>query len=661
MDYDPIHRRDKIMTHDVREKTENASGSEAKRARAGGLRRSARLLLASLALSTAALAMSPRALAQDAPEPLAADYSWRAAPPRPAEYEAGMRRTSAYVAMRDGVRLAIDVWLPVGLAPGARLPTILEQTRYYRSFTLSADPDGACRTARQSTVEFFVTRGYAYVVVDVRGSGASFGARDGEYSEAEIADGSDVLDWITRQPWSNGRVGSQGQSYVGTTAEFLASRDHPALEAIAPSFSGYDFYSEILFPGGVKNTEFAKKWSEMIAALDRAALPEGSPISSVCPVDGDHDRALLRAAIAEHQHNAEVWPLVEHTSFRDDSYQDQGIDQAGVFYRQSAIDQADIPVQAIVGWYDSGYALGALRRLATSSSDQNTILIGPWNHGGRYFYAPGVREPTRSNFDMAAEKLAFFDRILRDIGPAPGAPIRYFTTGANVWRDSASWPPRETRDTVLYFQAHGALTSRRPPLFGVDDYAADGAAQSGPGNRWRTTTGPYPVFYPDRADDDETLLTYETPPLDQALEVTGDPRLQLYLSTSARDADIFVYLEEVTARGEVNYVTEGVLRASHRRAGQTPFEPTALQPTHLRADAAPIEPGETVALDIALLPLSHQFAQGSRIRIALAPADRSHFREAPERGVEWRVFRSRTRPSHLVLPTADRTGGATAP
>ena len=134
------------------------------------------------------------------------------------------------------------------------------------------------------TLGFFVPRGYAYVVVDVRGSGASFGVRTIEYSDAEVHDGSTIVDWILGQDWSDGKIGSTGQSYIGTTAEMLLRNRHPAIKAVMPTFSGYDFFTEIVYPGGIENTAFVRQWAEFNRALDAGEHTPGSAIIGPCPV-----------------------------------------------------------------------------------------------------------------------------------------------------------------------------------------------------------------------------------------------------------------------------------------------------------------------------------------------------------------------------------------
>lgn len=210
-----------------------------------------------------------------------------------------------------------------------------------------------------------------------------------------------------------------------------------------PVFSGYDFFTEIMYPGGIKNTAFGRRWTELIRALDLGQEPEGSKFAGPCPVDDDTDGSLLRAAMREHEGNFDLWRLVDASSYRDDAFEGRVVDAASLFRFQDAIDAPGVPVYAVAGYVDSAYTLGAIRRFLTSRADGKRLLIGPWNHGGRFFYGPGVREPTRSAFALDAEKLRFFDAYLKNIdnGLRAEAAIHYFTTGINRWRAADSWPP----------------------------------------------------------------------------------------------------------------------------------------------------------------------------------------------------------------------------
>ena len=286
-------------------------------------------------------------------------------------------RTSVYVPMRDGVKLAVDVWLPKDAPPGTVLPTILEQTRYYRSATVKVDPTGRCHPPSAAELAMFVKHGYAFVIVDVRGTGASFGTRDIEYSDDEVKDGSQIVDWIVRQAWSNGKVGSMGQSYVGTTSELLLRNHNPAVKAVLPNFSGFDFYDEVVSPGGLENTGFDWGWANANRELDSAAPAADTGIVGPCPVDDDRDGSAMNAAIAQHAGNFNLWDMLQHVRFRDDRDRGHTIDDASPYRFRREIDDAHVPVYAVDGWYDGGYAQGAVRRFMTSTNPQKRLLLGP--------------------------------------------------------------------------------------------------------------------------------------------------------------------------------------------------------------------------------------------------------------------------------------------
>lgn len=599
------------------------------------------------------VATTPPPPAAPAPTPKGPDVSWGAGDPayaiRPAEYS-GSERKGYYVTMRDGVKIAVDVWLPVGLPAGTKIPAILEQTRYFRSAIVKADPTGPCRPPFKSTIDLFVTRGYAHVLVDARGSGASFGTRKTEYSDDEVRDGGEIVDWIVKQPWSDGKVGALGQSYTGTTAEMLLRNRHPAVKAVLPTFSGYDFYSEILFPGGVKST-FGQWWGDFVAGLDRNAPDLLPKVAGVCPVDEDKDGSQLRAALAQHLQNYSVPDYVKAVKYRDDVYRGVSGEASSPFRYQKEIDAANTPVYAIVGWWDSGYQISAIRRFLNSRTGKHHVLIGPWNHGAHSYSAPGVHQATPSGFNLPEEKLRYFEYHLKgiDAGFSSAPAIRYWTSGANRWQGTERWPPAGSRAVTWHFtDGHGLAAQPGAP--GSDAHASDGTATAGPNNRWAAAIDIKPVFYPDRAAADAQLLTYTSAPLAEDLEVTGDPVAHVYLAVEETDADVIVYLEEVTAAGAVHYVTEGVLRASHRKPGKLPFKTPGAVHSDRRADVLPVVPGKPMRLDITLLPLSHVFKAGNRIRVALASADRAQFVEHPVRAARWTVFRTAARASRIELP-----------
>ena len=175
--------------------------------------------------------------------------------------------------------------------------------------------------------------GYALVLVDARGSGASSGERPVEWSDAEVADMGEVTEWITSQPWSNGTVGAVGISYSGNTAELSAIPAHPALRAVAPLYSDFDPQFFLTMPGGVYNRGFVEAWNAANQALDAndiCALEEVDglgcwwlklSVPGVKPVDADTDGALLRDAVAGHE-TLDLAGALEAMSYRDDTLPD---------------------------------------------------------------------------------------------------------------------------------------------------------------------------------------------------------------------------------------------------------------------------------------------------------------------------------------------------
>ena len=174
---------------------------------------------------------------------------------------------SFHIPMRDGVRIALDLTLPAGLAEGTAIPAVLTMTRYWRSF----EGDGPSELER-----FFATRGYAVITGDSRGTGASFGIWPYHRSPDETKDFGEVADWIVSQPWSNGSVGGFGTSYTANTADWMAQINHPAIKAIIPRFPDFDPYADLYFPGGIFHIAFGKGWGESVKEMD-LNVPRGDP------------------------------------------------------------------------------------------------------------------------------------------------------------------------------------------------------------------------------------------------------------------------------------------------------------------------------------------------------------------------------------------------
>jgi putative CocE/NonD family hydrolase len=588
---------------------------------------------------------------------------------RKPESDGRFRRTSLYISVRDGTMLAVDVHLPADLPLSARLPAILNFTPYYRRFAL-ADAAPASAEASPGTALYrdsFVKYGYAVIAVDVRGSGASFGSRAGFRSPREREDYYDIIDWVSRQGWCDGKVGVTGISYLGAAADFAASTAHPALKAAMPTFSVWDSYGDQLYPGGLLCRSLIGGYGRMCAALDqddRKTLREFAYFTDPhyrgpAPVDDDPDGALLKAALAEHIANFEMDDFLHQIAFRDQPLlHDPDFTSAEIspYHFAEGIDQA-LPHYGVSGWLDgAGYSAAAITRYRSLRNADRRFLLGPWDHGARTNASP-FREAVTPQFELWTEVLRFFDQHLKGYDTKLGEekPIHYFTIGEEAWKATESWPPQEAVETPFYFTASAALSFDKPADGAASDvYRSDFTCGTGSSTRYERLSGkPVESYYADWHGRDALMLTYTASPFAAETEVTGHPRLDLWLASSARDAAIFAYLEDVAPDGSCRYVTEGMLRALHRHVSPPLPTQKVVGPFHScrRSDAAHLRPGEPALITFSLLPISWLFRQGHAARIAIAAADRDHFAHLPygETPV-LTVFRDRARPSCLTLP-----------
>ena len=595
----------------------------------------------------------------------------------------GAEPRSLYVTMRDSVRIAIDVHLPAAAHAGTKVPTIVRQTRYWRrwefkwpaSLFLSDMHNGPTRAR-------FLAEGYAWVDVDVRGSGTSFGHQICSYSPDEIRDGAEVVDWIVAQPWSNGQVGSTGISYDGTAAEFLLLNHHPAVRAIAPRFSNYDAYADIVYPGGIHHSWFTESWGRLNKAQDGHVFHEYRgplawfAVKGPMPVDADGGRRLLAAAREAHAANFDVHEETSALRYRDDLSPNDpfgGVatpDLAGTptsltgtigimsphSYRGD-LEASGAAILSYSGWWDGAYPHAAVKRFLTVRTPGSRLILGPWDHGGWHRITPHTKTEPHV-FDHDAMLLAFFDLHLKSIDRGIGAtpPVMYFTMGEQRWKHAETWPPPEAKTVDLYFAAGGTLGAVAPTdeADATDRYEVDPTAGTSHRSRWDTLLNleQRDLSYEPRGDADAKLLTYTSPPLARDLEVTGHPVVTLHIRSSAADGHFFAYLEDVDAGGKVAMVTEGLLGAVHRKLSDRtpPYRTPAPYRTFTRADAAPLVPGEPAELVFDLLPTSYRFGKGHRIRIAIAGADADHFAPSPDPAPTLDLLRTGARASRIALP-----------
>ncbi|MDP6403369.1 MAG: CocE/NonD family hydrolase, partial [SAR202 cluster bacterium] len=557
-------------------------------------------------------------------------------------------------------RIAIDVTLPAPLPPDVKIPAILYTTRYWRA-------------KKDYPVDeqdlFFTSHGYAFIRADERGTGASFGTWPNMWPREAIADYKETVDWIVAQPWSNGMVGGIGVSYTGTTAQLLAATNHPAVKAVVPKFIEFDVYTDIAFPGGVLLEKPWDSYNERCRQLDLnkwTRTTMGKPTDTVKPVDSDRNGSTLAAAVEEHRATNPDFSRTREVTYRDDPIPGLGItiDDFSMHKLRREIERSGVAIYGWGSWNDACTADTVIRRFMTFSNPQRGV-IGAWNHGGdknANQYRPDYSPTVPSHRAQYLEDLRFFDYHLKgiDTGVMDDQMLTYLTMGEEGWKRTTNWPVEST-DTRRWYLGEGrALRSDAPrSLSGSDRYEVDFEADTGTGNVWYTEFAGTDVIYGDRAEADSRLLTYTSEPLETDMEVTGYPVVTLQATSTSDDTAFFAYLEDVAPDGRVTYVTDGQLRALHRRVSCKEPPYTMFMPHHTfeRADGMPLVPGEVADLIIGLRPTSALFRRGHRVRIAIAGHDESTFSRIPESGdgVSIEVQRNAVHASFVELPVVARS------
>jgi hypothetical protein len=288
------------------------------------------------------------------------------------------------------------------------------------------------------------------------------------------------------------------------------------------------------------------------------------------------------------------------------------------------------------------------------------VTIGAWNHGGAMQASP--YRPARAPFsppiqDQWREILRFFDAHLKQNGNGAAGErrVHYYTLGAEQWQHSPTWPPPGVQMQRWYLAADQRLSQSPPETEGGEDhYQVDFEASTGDQNRWweLSIALNLTIELRDRAAQAARLLTYLTPPFEQDVELSGNPILRLEVASDVPDCVFYAYLEDVAPDGTVYYLTEGQLRALHRRVNaNAPY--TQLAPYHSfrQADAAPLAPGEITEITFGLQPVSALICAGHRLRLGLAGHDQGTFPRLPAQGdVHWRVQHNNQHASWIELP-----------
>jgi predicted acyl esterase len=549
----------------------------------------------------------------------------------------------ATVPMRDGVTLGADIYLP-SEAPenGSRWPAVLVRTPYNRKSTNA-------RSFRS-----FARRGYVVVVEDVRGRYGS-GGEFGKISQ-QGPDGSDTINWIAAQSWSNGRVAMAGSSFLGVTQWWAAVENNPHLLAISPMCSGDDEYLDRFYStGGTLQLGHRLLWlAENLKPASRMPVPLGLYIEHL---------PLRTSDISATGYSLPLWrSALDHPSY-DAFWKAQSIRQQ--------TNQIHAAVLSLGGWFDT-YAesdLDAFTRLALEHKKVET-WIGPWGHN------PGTKFPTRdfgreAQLPIRLKQAEWFDKWVKhptNVELHETAPplLHLFVMGPDIWREEHEWPLSRTHYTPLYLVSEGNANSSQ----------GDGALRWQPVIESQTDTFTYdpkdpvptaggsiccePAIFPPGPLDQRSVekrddvLVYTSPALTEDLEVTGPVRTVLYVSTSANDTDFTAKLVDVQPDGRPLLVTDGIQRLRYRLSLDKPVFVKRNQAYQISVDTGVtsyvFEPGHRIRVEVS----SSNFPRFDRnLNSSGLNADQTKMIKAKQV-----VYHEKGYPSAVILPIIPHEGRA---
>lgn len=570
------------------------------------------------------------------------------------------------VQMRDGVDLATDVYQPEGEGPH---PTLVHRVAYDKA-------DAVVTGGVMFNPLEAVKNGYAVVIQDIRGRYESEGGWYPIRNESE--DGYDTVEWAADQPWSNGRVGIYGSSYMGITTWQTVAADPPHLEAAMPYISGTDYHDGGIYTGGALELGFSTWWLIFNLAFDslsRLDLPEEEA--------QDAKRALVRATMAPDE-VVETLPLTDIEAF------DRGVapywyewlenPSYGEYWEETDVNaQAEnisVPILHVAGWYDQHLVghLDIFERIKEDASEvareNQHFIAGPWTHEQYVSATPtkagdkelGVSAPAGRHF-ISDRAFEWFDHWLKQGGAdeLDMPTVSYFVINDDRWREAPDWPP-DHAPTEYYLHSDGnantrhgdgRLSRQRPGSEPRDSYEFD------PLDPVPTEGGR--VIMPNLATDGmqdqsdieerEDVLVYTSPRLTSNLTVAGPVDVTLYAASSAPDTDFTAKLVDAPPDGYCGNVAEGIIRGRYRNGRREPEfmddEDVHEFPIDLWATGYTFERGHRIRLEIS----SSNFPRFDRNpNTTQNPANAT---EADMQSATQNVVHTDEYPSHITLPVLD--------
>ncbi len=551
------------------------------RARAGvngrGVTGLAVLVTVAAALMVAMLGLPGAARAEIAPPP---------GELQPATYPSTYSE-QRFIAMDDGVELGATITFPSENgsepAPG-RFPVVLDFTPYGR--------DGECSCESAGT---YADRGFVFVAVDIRGTGGSQGNLDENYfSPREARDGYDLVEFLGTQPWSNGKVGMSGGSYLGIMQYLTAEQDPRHLAAIAPDEALADLYNDAAYPGGILSLFFGAQYLGLQTSLGVTG-PNTEPSMIPGTLTAKYEQATSRSIAF---------------AYFENPYQDSFYSERSPITLASKIK---VPAFVIDGWRD-GFVAGDLRmyqRLARRKGVETLLNVGPCTHKGCGAPFDPESDPPGLD-DIEAQEIQFFRRYLMGLDVPSLPPVRVYEQEGERYLDTTSWPPPAT--TFEHEYLGGGGLSPKPAGGGSESYVTDPAAGLSMTFDEQGTVAITPYIPIDQRLEEEQGLTWRTPTLSTPMTIDGPIALHLVASSTATNTDWFAKISDVAPDGTQSIVAEGQLRASLRALarGSTPKQPLEKLTT-----PEAIDPGTFYDYEIAIAPTAYRFAAGDRLQLRL--------------------------------------------
>lgn len=513
--------------------------------------------------------------------------------------------------MRDGTVLRADVYRPK--AEGT-FPVLLERTPY----------------DKRNSTDFGVkaaARGYVVIIQDVRGRYSS----DGEWYpfKNESNDGFDTVEWAATLPYSNGKIGMVGGSYVGATQMLTAIAHPPHLAGICPVVTASNYHEGWTYQGGAFEQWFNESWTSGLAqdTLNRSVEKNTNALNGIWKTPL-HQYPLFEVpqAGADSDLTRSLAPYfldwLAHPSY-DDYWKRLSIEEH--------FSEINVPVLTVAAWYDI-FLGGSLRNYvgikqhgATEAARQGQrLLVTIGGHAGSGRKIGAVDFGAAADRDEDDITLSWYDSLLKGVTNdfSKAKRVQIFVMGANQWREEDDWPLARAKETRYFLHSSGkanssngdgALSSTGPRSETADHYVYD------PGNPVPTVGGPLccdekhlkPGPYDQRGVEARNdVLVYSTPILVQDLEVTGPITLELFASSSAVDTDFTAKLVDVGPDGFAQNLTEGIVRGRYRDS---------------REQAQLLNPGQTYKFLIDLWATSNVFKKGHRLRLEVSSSNFPRF------------------------------------